>query len=114
MISPVRELSCVERPALKRHFLALAGEDRCRRFGAGLHDVAVRRYVQGIDFERDAIFAVVDDALHIIGAAHLARADEHAELGVSVLPGYRDLGVGRARNATDRYMAVMAARNLNA
>jgi len=96
MISPVRELSGVDRLALAHHFLALAGEDRRRRFGAVLHDVAICRYVKGIDFERDAMFAVVNDELHIIGAAHLARADEDAELGVSVLPGYRDLGVGGA------------------
>jgi GNAT superfamily N-acetyltransferase len=90
----VKELSRLELPALERHFLALAGEDRRLRFGGSLNDHAISLYVKGIDFNRDAVFGVVDDELHIIGAAHLARGDGHAELGVSVLPGHRDLGIG--------------------
>jgi hypothetical protein len=42
------------------------------------------------------VFGVFDDALHLIGAAHLARADAHAELGVSVLPAHRRRGIGAA------------------
>lgn len=93
---PIKELSRLEQPALERHFLALAGEDRRLRFGAAISDAAIRSYVNGIDFERDALFGVLDDELHIIAAAHLARADGHAELGVSVLPGHRDHGIGGA------------------
>lgn len=94
--SPVRELSSFERPVLERHFLALSAEDRRLRFGASLSDVAICAYVKRIDFDRDAMFGVLDDQLHIVGAAHLARADGHAEFGVSVLPGHRDLGIGGA------------------
>ena len=32
----------------------------------------------------------------LIAVGHLARADEFAELGLSVLPGYRRLGIGSA------------------
>lgn len=103
----IRELSRLEEPSLERHFLALAGEDRRLRFGAGLNDFAVRSYVKSIDFGRDALFGVLDDDLHIIGAAHLARGDDHAELGVSVLPGHRDRGIGGALLAR----AHMHARN---
>ena len=85
----VRELSRLERPALEPHFLALGHEDRRLRFGSAFNDDAVRAYVERIDLERDAVFAVFDDALHIIGAAHVARGDGHAELGVSVLEGHR-------------------------
>jgi len=92
----IRELSSFERPALEGHFLALAGEDRRLRFGAGLNDFGVRAYVKGIDFERDAVFGVLDDELRVIGAAHLARGNGHAELGVSVLPGHRNRGIGGA------------------
>ena len=92
----IRELSSFELPALERHFLALAGEDRRLRFGASLNDFAVRAYVKGIDFERDAVFGVLDDELRVIGAAHLARSNGHAELGVSVLPGQRNRGIGGA------------------
>ena len=92
----IRELSRFELPALEHHFLALAGEDRRLRFGASLNDFAVRAYVKGIDFERDAVFGVLDDELRVIGAAHLAQSNGHAELGVCVLPGHRNRGIGGA------------------
>ena len=37
----------------------------------GLNDDALRKYVERIDFERDAVFGVYDDALRLVGAAHL-------------------------------------------
>lgn len=52
--------------------------------------------MNAIDFDRDAVFVVGDDQLHVIGAAHLAYGDSHAELAVSVLHGCRDLGIGAA------------------
>jgi GNAT superfamily N-acetyltransferase len=93
---PIRELSRIDRAALDPHFLALDGEDRRRRFGIPLNDAALRTYVGRIDFERDAVFGVYDDALHLVGAAHVARAHGHAELGVSVLPAHRGCGIGGA------------------
>jgi len=92
----VRELSRLERGALERHFLRLETEDRRLRFGVPLADGAVQAYVRRIDFERDVVFGVSNDALQLIGAGHLARSGGHAELGVSVLPGYRGRGVGGA------------------
>ena len=103
----IRELSRLERPALERHFLALGREDRRLRFGASLNDFAVRDYVKRIDFEHDAVFGVADDDLHLLGAAHLARNDGHAELGVSVLEAHRSNGIGGALLAR----AHMHARN---
>ena len=91
-----RELTRLERPALERHFLALGAADRRLRFGAWLNDFAVRAYVARIDFDSDAAFGVYDDRLQLVGAAHLARSDGHAELGVSVLQGHRGRGVGGA------------------
>jgi len=92
----IREVSKVEQPALERHFLALGSEDRRLRFGTGMNDFAVRSYVKRIDFDNDAVFGVLDDELHLIGAAHLGRGEGHAELGVSVLPGHRRRGIGGA------------------
>ena len=92
----VRELSRLERHALERHFVALGEEDRRLRFGVPLSDEAVRHYAGRIDFERDAVFAVCDDDLEILGAGHLARSDGHAELGISVSSGHRRRGVGGA------------------
>lgn len=104
---PIRELARLDRAALEPHFLALDGEDRRLRFGAPLNDDAVRAYVARIDFERDAVFGVYDDVLRLIGAAHVARGDGHAELGISVLPADRGRGIGGALLAR----AYLRARN---
>jgi GNAT superfamily N-acetyltransferase len=103
----VREVTRLQYPALEPHLLALGAEDRRLRFGASLNDAAVRAYLERIDFERDAVFGVFNDELHLIGAAHVARSDGHAELGVSVLPGHRGRGIGGALLAR----AHMRARN---
>jgi len=103
----VRALSRIDLASLEAHFVALEAEDRRLRFGVPLSDDAVRAYVARIDFERDAVFGVYDDELHLIGAAHVARSEAHAELGVSVLPAHRGRGVGSALLAR----AHMRARN---
>ena len=93
---PIRELWPSERPALHEHLLALATEDRRLRFGVPLRDSAVRDYVARIDFGQDAIFGVLDDELRLLGVAHVARSSAFAELGVSVLEGFRHRGIGGA------------------
>ena len=92
----IRELWPSERPALYEHFLALAAVDRRLRFGARLGDSTVRDYVARIDFGQDAIFGVLDDELRLLGVAHVARSPAFAELGVSVLEGFRHRGIGGA------------------
>ena len=91
-----RELTRLERPKLAAHFLALGAEDRRLRFGLPISDASVADYVERIDFGRDVVFGVFDDELNLAGAAHLARAEDHAELGVSVLPAHRGRGIGAA------------------
>lgn len=103
----VRELSASDRSAFERHLLALEGEDRRLRFGLPLNDAAVRRYVAGIDFDRDALFGVFDERPALVAAAHLARCEDWAELGVSVLPSHRSRGYGGALLAR----AALHARN---
>jgi GNAT superfamily N-acetyltransferase len=92
----VSELAAAQRPALERHFVALDAEDRRLRFGIALGDSALRAYVQRIDFEHSAVFAVLDDELELLGVAHLARDTASAELGVSVLAPERGRGIGAA------------------
>lgn len=92
----VGELSRLDRDALEGHLLSLGAEDRRLRFGLALGDAALRAYAAGIDFGRDAVFSVFDDDLQLVGAAHLARSDDGAELGLSVLPGHRGRGLGGA------------------
>ena len=92
----ILELSAAERYSLERHFLVLEPEDRRLRFGAPLGDDSVRAYSRRINFGTDAVLGVWDDELRLVAAAHVARLDGQAELGVSVLPGHRNQGLGGA------------------
>jgi RimJ/RimL family protein N-acetyltransferase len=84
------------RRALRNHFLALAGEDRRLRFGFIASDAVIERYVDDINFSRDAVFGVNVDSRSFEGVAHLALDKPHAELGLSVLHHYRKRGIGTA------------------
>ena len=96
MTVAVQRLKEGARAALVTHFLALPAEDRQLRFGSSLSPESIAGYVDKIDFDRDAVFAVHDDGLALVGVAHVAVGDELAELGLSVLPAHRGHGVGGA------------------
>lgn len=89
-------LGNINRDYLRAHFLQLDAEDRHLRFGSSLNDSAVIHYVDGIDFERDEIYAVADDAQTILGVVHIAVLPQEAELGLSVLAAARGQGIGNA------------------
>ena len=91
-----RQLRRHERDEFTRHLLMLDAEDRRLRFSSPRSDDAIRAYVEAIDLDRDAIVAIDDADLVVIGAAHLARGPGYVEVGVSVLPGHRGRGVGSA------------------
>lgn len=91
-----RRLFAFDRRNLLQHFNALTTADRHLRFGASLSDAAIRAYVLGIDFGKDALFGAFDDDLILVGMAHVARGGDYAELGLSVLRPYRNRGVGRS------------------
>jgi GNAT superfamily N-acetyltransferase len=91
-----RALQRHERDLLADHFLALPPIDLSLRFGAAVGEYTIRDYVSRLDFDRDVVFAVLDERRLLIGAAHLARGTAFAELGLSVLPGHRRLGIGSA------------------
>ena len=84
------------RADLARHFAALGAEDRRLRFGSALSDAALGEYVDRIDFTRDGVFAMHDDELRVVAAVHVALDGSTAELGLSVLPGWRGRGLGDA------------------
>jgi GNAT superfamily N-acetyltransferase len=96
MSIPVQRLDGRARAALLAHFLALPSDDRRLRFGSPLSTELITQYVDRIDFAQDAAFGVHDDTLRLVGVAHLAFLGDHAELGLSVLPGHRGRGVGSA------------------
>jgi GNAT superfamily N-acetyltransferase len=109
---PIRAIGPSERERVARHLLHLEPQDRYLRFGYAATDEHIRRYVSGLDFDRDDIFGIYNRKLELIAMAHLAYAVDPrrascAEFGVSVLPHARGRGYGA--RLFDR--AVMHARN---
>jgi GNAT superfamily N-acetyltransferase len=96
MTPTVQRVGSSARESFLAHLLALPSADIRLRFGSPLAAPAIAAYVARIDFESDAVFAVYDDSLAIIGAAHVGFFDDAAELGVSVLPSHRGRGIGTA------------------
>ena len=95
MIAPtVQRVASSARESFHAHLVGLPADDLRLRFGAPLAPPAIAAYVERIDFERDAVFAVHDERLAIIGAAHVGFFEDAAELGVSVSPGHRGQGIG--------------------
>jgi len=109
----VRDLDDTHRAAVLRHFLTLEADDRHLRFGAPTSDAVIKRYVANLAFSRDALFGVFNDALDLVGIAHLAYVPPEkdslrsAEFGVSVLHHSRHRGLGAALLAR----AAVHARN---
>ena len=90
------QLADNDRARLREHFLQLDVTDRHLRFGASLNDDAVIGYVENIDFDRDEIYAIADDAQILLGAVHIGISGQEAELGLSVLASVRGAGIGNA------------------
>jgi GNAT superfamily N-acetyltransferase len=94
MSLPVFQLQSTHVDLLKRHFDELDADDVYLRFASALSREGRQRYVEGISFDRDAVFGVFADDLSLLGVAHLACLMDSAELGVSVLAPYRGHGIG--------------------
>ena len=109
---PIRSLGPSHRERIAGHLLALQEHDRYLRFGYAASDEQVRRYVDGLDFDRDDIFGIYNRRLELIAMAHLAFSVDPScascsEFGVSVLSHARGRGYGA--RLFDR--AIMHARN---
>ncbi|MGZ3237668.1 MAG: N-acetyltransferase family protein [Burkholderiaceae bacterium] len=104
----VKELSERDRRCLLMHFLELNDADRLLRFGVVLPDELITKYVQKINFTRDAVFGVFDNKFKLVGVGHLAYMPREAlpfiahattkgrtaEFGVSVSADARGMGIG--------------------
>jgi GNAT superfamily N-acetyltransferase len=98
-VANIRELGPRHRDRILKHLLALDEYDRYLRFGYIANDEQIRRYVDGLNFERDAIFGIYNRKLELIAMAHLAYSvdksfDACGEFGVSVLKSARGRGYG--------------------
>ncbi|MEI8157519.1 MAG: GNAT family N-acetyltransferase [Burkholderiales bacterium] len=96
---PIRSLGINHRERIATHLLSLGPHDRYLRFGYIAQDEQIRRYVDGLDFERDEIFGIYNRKLELIAVAHLAYAgskdyESCAEFGVSVVESARGRGYG--------------------
>jgi len=122
ILVPIRSIGPGERERIAIHLLALDTHDRYLRFGYSASDEQIRRYVDGLDFERDELFGIYNRRLELIAMAHLAFApegqpNECAEFGVSVSKHARGRGYGArlferaevtARNAGVRMLFIHA------
>ncbi|WP_137895272.1 GNAT family N-acetyltransferase [Ramlibacter sp. 2FC] len=98
-IVPIRAIGPRHRERIARHLLALDAQDRYLRFGYPATDEHIRRYCEGLNFERDEIFGIYNRRLELIAMAHLAFSLDPqfascAEFGVSVLRKARGRGYG--------------------
>jgi GNAT superfamily N-acetyltransferase len=93
---PIQRLNESMRARLFAHLLALPMRDRSLRFGTALAPTVIAAYVDGIDFDRDAVFFVHDGRVPPTGMAHIAFEDDRAEFAFSVLPPHRCRGIGSA------------------
>ena len=96
---PIRSLGANHRDRITAHLKCLEPRDRYLRFGYTASGEQIRRYTDGLNFERDEIFGVYNRKLALIAMAHLAYPaektyDSCAEFGVSVLKCARGRGFG--------------------
>ena len=96
---PIRSLGANHRDRITAHLKCMDPRDRYLRFGYGASDEQIRRYTDGLNFERDEIFGIYNRKLALIAMAHLAYPaektyDSCAEFGVSVLKSARGRGFG--------------------
>lgn len=96
---PIRSIGPSHGERIERHLLALDAQDRYLRFGYAANDEQIRRYVAGLNYERDEIFGIYNRRLELIAMAHLALSVDPnltscAEFGVSVLRHARGRGYG--------------------
>ncbi|WP_309683664.1 GNAT family N-acetyltransferase [Polaromonas sp.] len=99
LMVPIRSIGPSHGERIAAHLLALNAHDRYLRFGYAANDEQIRRYVDGLNFERDEIFGIYNRRLELIAMAHLAFSTNPelkscAEFGVSVLAGSRGRGYG--------------------
>jgi GNAT superfamily N-acetyltransferase len=83
-----------------QHLRELSDHDRWLRFGYAIGDDALRSYVRGLHFSRDAVFGALDESARVLAFGHLAfergASTVIAEFGVSVIPSARRRGLGLA------------------
>ncbi len=123
---PILDLTEKHRPQVLAHLLQLNEADRYLRFGYIAHDEQIAQYVGSIDFQRDVMSGIFNEAKELLALSHLALphalkeakafetareapAQDCAEWGGSVVSPWRGRGLGKR---LFRHACVLA-RNAN-
>ena len=94
--SPLPRFQATDAPRVLAHLLALDADDRMLRFGHGIRREGIVAYVAGIDFKRDHVHGLSTSNGEIVALAHVALRAGELDFGLSVIPAYRQRGLGRA------------------
>ena len=90
----IRPLTVFERENVRSFYLSLSADDRRRRFCCTLADETISKYVDRLNFTRDAVLGAFDEQAHIIGLAELVRGSKESEMAFSVRPDRRGQKIG--------------------
>ncbi len=90
----IRPLTVFEREAVRDFYVALAPEDRRKRFCCSLSDDTISKYADRLNFSRDTVLGAFDEQAQIIGLAELIRGAEAGEMAFSVRPDKRGQKIG--------------------
>jgi GNAT superfamily N-acetyltransferase len=92
----IRTLTDSERDAVRDFYLALASDDRRKRFCSTLSDDAIASYVDALDFAHHTILGAFSDRAELLGLAELAPGAEASEMAFAVRLDQRGLSIGTA------------------
>lgn len=107
----VRKLSLIDKDKIIAHLKTLQGEERRLRFGGGVSDDYITKYVEQTCGSQDNKWFGVDHIDgHLVAACHVAIIGGQAELGCSVDSEYR--GLGYAQDMFDRAVTWLRVKGI--
>lgn len=118
MSLPIVRLRALDAAVFELHLSRLSAPDRSLRFAAGIvGDETLRRYVAGIDFERDIVLGIRDEAGTLVACAHgcvyTVAGRLRIEAAFSVDVALRRCGLCmRLMTALERYAEGLGAESL--
>lgn len=90
----IRPLTVFERETVREFYIALAPDDRRKRFCCTLSDETISKYVDRLNFSRDTVLGAFDEQARLIGLAELVCGTEASEMAFSVRPDRRGETIG--------------------
>lgn len=102
----------IEKNYSLKHLKSLTSEDRRLRFGSVVNDETIEQYVDKMWDQDGAWFGIYDskNPTKIVALCHVAILNGEGELGLSVLPKYRNKKIGN--KLFDRGVMFLVSRNI--